>query len=217
MASDKLNICYVLFDFNSDIKINPDQFRGFMAHMFSNVSEFHHHSGNSYHYPLIQYKRIGDKLSIVGIGEYSKMVAQSMPNIDHITTQNEKIPIHNIQIKNSIFIRENKFCVYSFVTPWIALNELNYEKYRNINKSEKKRFLEKILVGNILSMFKGLGIFVTEKVEITILKQFSKPITVHDNKFVGFKLDFACNTTLPEYLGLGKSVSKGFGVIRKLN
>ncbi len=216
MVSDKLNICYISFDFDSDIKMNPAQFRGFMAHVFSNVSEFHHHSENSYHYPLVQYKRIDKKLAIVGIGEYAKMVSQNMPNMDHITTENQKIPLHNIQIKNIVFTRESKNCMYRFVSPWIALNESNYEKYKKLGKIEKKKLLEQILVGNILSMFKGLGIFVTDKIEVIILRQISKPIVVHENKFVGFKTDFVSNTSIPEFLGLGKSVSKGFGTIRKM-
>lgn len=217
MASDKLKICYVTFDFDSDFKINPSKFRGFMAHLFSNVSEFHHHSSESYHYPLIQYKRINRKLALIGIGQYADMVAQNMPDIDHITTENQKIPLYNIHIKNLVFNRENKLSTYTFTSPWIALNEKNYEKYKNLRKVEKKKLLERILVGNILSMYKGLGIFISDEIAVSILNQFSKPITAHENKFVGFRLNFACNTSLPEYLGLGKSVSKGFGVISRLN
>lgn len=217
MVNDKLKICYVTFDFDSSIKMNPNQFRGFMAHLFSNIPEFHHHSENSYHYPMIQYKRIDGNLAVIGIGKYADIVAQNMPYIDHITTENQKIPLQNIQIKNSFFTLENKLHTYSFTSPWIALNEKNYEKYKHLEPKEKRKLLEKILVGNILSMYKGLGMFVTNKIEISILKYFSKPTTAHDNKFVGFMINFACNTSIPEYLGLGKSVSKGFGSVKIKN
>jgi hypothetical protein len=217
MADKNIEICTAIFDYDSDFSISPARFRGFMAHLFSNISEFHHHSNNSYHYPLIQYKRINGKLAIVGIGKFADIVYNNIPSIEHITTEKEKIPINNIEIKNSVFSMISKLSVYGFSSPWIALNEINYAKYKQSGKPDKKKLLEKILVGNILSMFKGLGIFVPQKVEANILRHYSKPITVHDNRFVGFRLDFACNVVLPEFIGLGKSVSKGFGVIKEKN
>ncbi|MEM2160315.1 MAG: CRISPR-associated endonuclease Cas6 [Candidatus Nitrosotenuis sp.] len=216
MADKRIEICIAMFDFDSDGRISPAKFRGFMAHHFSNISEFHHHSENSYHYPLIQYKRIDGKLSIVGIDKFANLVSQNMSDIDHITTESEKIPVNNIAIRNSTFSRFNNTFEYEFYSPWIALNETNYEKYKQLGKSDKKNLLEKILIGNILSMFKGLGIFITKKVEVNIIKQSSMPITAHENKFVGFRLNFTCNTNLPDFLGLGKSVSKGFGTIHQI-
>ncbi|MFM8659222.1 MAG: CRISPR-associated endonuclease Cas6 [Candidatus Nitrosotenuis sp.] len=217
MADKTIEICTAMFDFDSDERISPTQFRGFMAHLFSNISEFHHHSDNNYHYPLIQYKRVQNKIAIIGIGNYADIVSSNMADIEHITTETQKIPIKNIQINNSVYSIVEKLSTYGFSAPWIALNEENYAKYKQASKSDKRKLLEKILVGNILSMFKGLGIFVPQKIEVNILRHYSKPITVHDNKFVGFGLDFACNVVLPEYVGLGKSVSKGFGVIKKKN
>ena len=204
-----------MFDFDSEENITPAKFRGFMAHLFSNIAEFHHHADNNYHYPLIQYKRIQSKIAIVGIGKYADIVAFNMSDIDHITTETQKIPIKNIQIKNSVYSIVEKLSTYNFSSPWIALNETNYVKYKQANKSDKKKLLEKILVGNILSMFKGLGIVVPQKIEVNILKYYSKSVIAHNNKFVGFRLEFACNIVLPEFIGLGKSVSKGFGVIKK--
>ncbi|CAE6493542.1 CRISPR-associated endonuclease Cas6 [Candidatus Nitrosotenuis uzonensis] len=217
MADKVIDICTATFDFDSDERISPAKFRGFMAHLFSNIAEFHHHSDNSYHYPLIQYKRVQSKIAIVGIGKYADIVAFNMADVDHITTETQKIPIKNIQIKNSVYSIAEKLSTYGFSSPWIALNETNYVKYKQAGKSDKKKLLEKILIGNILSMFKGLSIFVPQKIEVNILQHYSKPITVHDNKFVGFKLEFTCNVVLPEFIGLGKSVSKGFGVIKKKN
>jgi len=216
MASNKLNICYVIFDFNSDFKISPTKFRGFMAHLFSNISEFHHHSEQSYHYPLIQYKRINSKLAIIGIGKYADIVNQNIPSIEHITTETQKIPVNNIQLTNSVFDLQYSLSKYRFISPWIALNKQNYEKYRTLSGSERKKILEKVLVGNILSMYKGLGIFIQDKIEVSILKQISKPVTAHENRFIGFHPIFASNTKLPEFFGVGKSVSKGFGTIQEI-
>lgn len=216
MVTQKLEICIATFDHNSDFSISPTKFRGYVAHLFSNISEFHHHTANSYHYPLIQYKKIDSKIGIIGIGKYADVLSRSVPNIEHITTEDQKIPISSIHVTNTFFVQQRGLHTYRFSSPWIALNEQNYEKFRTLTKHERKKFLEKILVGNILSMYKGVGIFIENKIEVNILKQFSRKITAHQNQFVGFRLDFACNTNLPEYIGLGKSVSKGYGVIQEV-
>ena len=104
---------------------------------------------------------------------------------------------------------------YRFITPWLALNEKNYKTYLKLATKERKSFLERILVGNILSMLKGLGIRIEFKIEVKILKISSKTTQVHYNKFVGFYCDWNSNILIPKYCGLGKSVSKGYGTVIK--
>ena len=216
MDSNGIKICYAVLDFDSDYKVTPVKLRGFLAHLFANISEFHHHSENSYHYPLIQYKKIGKKLVIIGIDEFAEIVFQNMSGLDHITTESQKIPLNNIEIKSSSYLIEQTQRMYKFTSPWLALNKKNYVKFKVLKNSEKKSFLEKILIGNILSLLKGLGIFVDYKITVNITKFKSIRITAHQNKFAGIYAEFECNTLLPEYLGLGKSVTKGFGIVMEI-
>lgn len=41
------------------------------------------------------------------------------------------------------------------------------------------------------------------------------PVTAHEHGFSGFYGAFVANLSLPQYLGIGKSVSKGFGILEK--
>ncbi len=215
MGNNRIKICYAVLDFDSDYKVTPIKLRGFLAHLFANISEFHHHSENSYHYPLIQYKRIENKLAIIGIKEFAEFIFQNMSELDHITTETQKIPLNNIEIKSSLYIIELVHTKYKFLSPWIALNKRNYAKFKELKNSDKKSFLEKILVGNILSMLKGFEIFINYKIIVSITKFRSIPVIAHKNKFAGMYAEFETNILLPDHLGLGKSVTKGFGVIRK--
>lgn len=215
MADRVVDVCYVTLDFDSDFKVSPVKLRGFLAHLFASISEFHHHSDQSYHYPLIQYKRIDKKLAVVGINNFSEIIFQNMSRLDHITTETQKIPLNSIEIKNHSYTLEFVHTRYKFLSPWIALNEKNYAKFKESKNIEKKLFLEKILVGNILSMLKGLGIFIDHKIIVSITKFASIPVTVHKNKFAGIHAEFETNVLLPDYLGLGKSVTKGFGTIAR--
>ena len=81
---------------------------------------------------------------------------------------------------------------------------------------KKKLFLEGILTRNIISMMKGLKISFDHKIIVSITKFKIIQVTAHQNKFVGIYADFGINVVLPEYLGLGKSVTKGFGVIHHI-
>ena len=213
---DGIKLCYVTLDFDSDFNVTPVKLRGFLAHLFANISEFHHHSDQSYHYPLIQYKRIGKNLAIVGIEEFAEIIFQNMSRLDHITTETQKIPLNNIEIKSISCRLEQTDVKYKFTSPWIALNEKNYTKFKGLKNSEKRSFLERILVGNILSMLKGFGVFIDYKIVVSITKFKSIPVFAHKNRFAGMYAEFETNILLPDYLGLGKSVTKGFGVMRKV-
>ena len=210
---DRVKFCYVTMDFDSDKNVTPTQLRGFLAHLFTNISEFHHHSDNSYHYPLIQYKRMDKKLAVIGIGEFVDVVFEKISNLDHITTQDQKIPLTNIEIRNTIYHAKEVKTKYKFASPWIALNKENYAKYSLLARKDQKQFLEQILVGNILSMLKGMKMFVDYIITVKINSYKSITTTVHQNKFAGFFCEWDSSITLPEHCGLGKSISKGFGVV----
>ncbi|MDH5462741.1 MAG: CRISPR-associated endonuclease Cas6 [Nitrosopumilus sp.] len=214
--ADRVKFCYATMDFDSEKNVTPIQLRGFLAHLFTNISEFHHHSDNSYHYPRIQYKRIDKKLAVIGIGEFADVVFEKMSNLDHITTQDQKILLTNIEMQNTTYFPKQVKNRYKFASPWIALNQENYTKYSSLAKKDQKQFLEKILVGNILSMLKGMKIFVDYAITVKIDRYKSITTTAHQNKFTGFFCEWDSSISIPEYCGLGKSISKGFGVVISL-
>ena len=104
---------------------------------------------------------------------------------------------------------------YQFISPWMCLNEINYKKYLNINEEEKKELLKKILIGNIISMSKGLNYTVTDKIMVDLEV---KPIKVKfkNQNMLCFVGNFIANFMIPNKLGIGKSVSRGFGTIIKV-
>jgi len=210
----KVKICYASFGTDSQ-KVNAVSLRGYMGYLFADDREFHHHSESSHHYPKIQYKKIDQELIIMGLAEYADVIFEKISQVDHVTTESKKLPVHNLILETKIFNIVQESSKYCFVTPWLGLNEKNYEKYIMLNTKDKVTFLEKILVGNILSMLKGLGIRIDFKIEVKILKFRSKTVLAHNNRFAGFFSEWDSNISLPENCGLGKSVSKGFGIVKK--
>ena len=105
---------------------------------------------------------------------------------------------------------------YRFLTPWLALNEENHRKYQRLRSwNEKKEMLSKILIGNIIAMSKGLGYTVPAPIEVELGRLREVPARLKGTPMIGFLGDFKVNFEIPDYLGLGKSVSRGFGTVKR--
>lgn len=48
------------------------------------------------------------------------------------------------------------------------------------------------------------------------VRPIKKPVDCKGNKFIGFMGNFKVNFELPDYIGLGKGVSRGFGTVRRI-
>ena len=184
---------------------------------------FHNHieNGFRYRYPLIQYKRIGGNASIVCIGEGTDEIGQFFAGADLDICIGERpvqLQVEDVRATRTLVQTWENTFTYS-CRKWLPLNQENYDKYMQLDGlMERIIFLQKILIGNILSMCTGLGIHIENNVtcEITYLSDMSI-YKYKDIKMVGFDLQFKSNISLPNYIGLGKGVSLGFGVIHQLN
>ena len=198
----------------------PSKVRGFIGRQYSEFSLLHNHIQNNkfmFNYPMVQYKVIDGSIVIVGIDEGGEILKKIAPelnilNLDKKYTINEKI-IHEreVDIKPS---SEEKH--YRFVTPWLGLNQKNYKAYVNSKSwKEKKEMLNKILVGNILSMSKGLAIVVNKR--LYAKTHFDEEIAEYKGvKMNAFTGEFKIHYDIPDYFGLGKGVSQGFGCVKQV-
>ena len=83
--------------------------------------------------------------------------------------------------------------------------------------SERRELLENILIGNILSVSKSLGYTVAEPIKAEIGKMREVKTRLKDVPMIGFLGTFSVNFEIPDYWGIGKSVSRGFGTLIKCN
>ncbi|HJH31209.1 MAG TPA: hypothetical protein C5S50_03265, partial [Methanosarcinaceae archaeon] len=63
---------------------------------------------------------------------------------------------------------------------------------------------------------KGLGYVVPDTIRLEIGKTKNVMCKVKGVQFVGFFCEFIANFKIPDYLGLGKSVSRGYGAVEKI-
>lgn len=181
---------------------------------------FHNHlpedGGYRYSYPLIQYKRINQKAAILCIGEGTDTIGKFFFDSDlklRLGDTIEKFKVDNLKAyRQRILVWDSKFQYR--IRKWIALNQENYETFMQLEGvAEKSLFLERILTGNILSFAKGLNIFFDKQVECKITR-LSEPNTTwyKGTKLTMFDAEFTTNVSIPDFAGLGKGVSIGYGI-----
>ena len=198
-------------------------FRGAIAPLFPEENIYHNHEGKSlmYRYPLFQYKLIEGRISIVGINEGAASVENHFHCGQSLTLRlydkDMELRVSNkmtyYYIPESFEKSEN----YYFLRGWLPLNQENYIKYLNAESiSEKISLLDNILSANILSLFSGFGYYSENRSVARIVEIVSSDtLKYKDNEMLSFNVRFKCNAALPEFCGLGKGASRGYGTIFK--
>ena len=183
---------------------------------------FHNHLDDDkllYKYPLIQYKTINRKPAIqcidLGVDEIQKFFDK---NSWYLIISDRKLEMKILRLDMNQFTMQvwDKLFNYS-IRNWIALNKQNYETYLTLDGlAEKVALLEKILTANILAFAKGIN-WTVDKPIIVKIKTLSetRDVKLKGRTVLGFNVMFASNVFIPKYIGLGKSVSLGFGIVTK--
>lgn len=216
----KINTNYLILKTNKSIKQDSSKLRGYFGNTFKNYPLLHNHYAGEvlYSYPLIQYKIIDGQASILGIEEGATLLKDLSSEITELRLSDSYYKVEDSVLTNREYnvSTSNKELHFKFLTPWLALNPKNHAKYKQIKSwKDKKLFLNKILIGNILSMCKGLGIIVDRRLYV---KSRLDAVNVNYKgiPMLGFTGEFKVRFNLPDYCGLGKGVSQGFGTVKRI-
>ncbi len=162
-----------------ELKIKPSELhkvRGYFGEQFREFDLLHNHDlktgKNIYRYPAIQFK-IADKiLSIFSYGEKAIEIFKTIffkSDKIIIGSQTMEINEKQFEIKEKSFGLKDDSFVYSFISPWIGLNQKNYSSYIKLNsEEEKKDKLNAILINNIISFCKFAGYTIKDTVKVIL-------------------------------------------------
>lgn len=184
---------------------------------------FHNHLSETqfiYQYPKIQYKIDRGKPIILCLNE-------GIDEIHHFFSK----PSWDLTIYDRLYkIKVNKLLINQFTMQvwdqmfryrmyrWHALNQDNYKQYLQLSSNtEQQKKLESILIGNILSFAKGINWTVEKEIKLSIKSILNERwLLMKNTKIRGFDIEFETNVFLPNYIGLGKNVSFGFGMVKQI-
>jgi len=195
--------------------------RGYFGNVFKEHSPLlhnHFEDGTSrYAYPQVQYKVIDNKPMLVGLAEGAGLLTELFLKIKKIDIDGREYEVNSKNITSKVVElgKLNQLTNYQFGTLWMALNQKNYQYYSELSDdSAQSAFLNRQLQNNILSFYKGIGFFTDDRIMAT--GNFTvKTTRFKDNRMLAFQGSFVTNALLPDYVGIGKAVSRGFGTVIK--
>jgi len=166
-------------------------------------------------YPRVQVKILNEQIYIVGINEgvdSIKAIAKKMDFLDfgNITFQ---ILDNEIEEHQNRFQPVTKLIRYRFVTPWVALNQTTGYRYRNLNNADRVNFLNRLLGQNIVFMAREMGMELEENIFTKVTLSSLFPRQVDENNWGAFDGEFRANFVLPNYLGIGNGITRGYGTL----
>ncbi len=221
----KLRILSVTFD----AQIEPWELpylRAAIAHQAGWEHEmFHNHNGETggFHYrlPLIQYKHHRGRPMLLclneGIDEAYHFFSHPNWNV-LINGRDVPIGISRLDVREYHLTTPQERPRLYHIRHWIALNEDNYATYTRLPGMVERLFLlEKILQNQIVAFLQEVDCAPDWGVEVKLLdKKDERWVSYKGVRVLAFSLEFSSNVFLPDYIGLGKGCSSGWGVVRPI-
>jgi hypothetical protein len=153
---------------------------------------------------------------LMGIAEGVAILRGLWPAIDVAQLGDEQLRVTDAEIdtRDTEIASTAEPLVYRFVTAWLALNPRNFRAYVDSFSTKFRRDeLSRILVGNCLGLVRSLDLRFPERIDADGRQLTSIKVTLDGQGMIGFVGKFSVNLKLPGYIGLGKSVWRGFGAI----
>jgi hypothetical protein len=204
--------------------VNPMQFsitelRSYLAGKLGEFTALHKDtaSGFIYRYPVVQCKQFKNMFIILGISQGADFLFEHTRGLKEICQGTIACTI----LERDPAIRLEEFGIgslqtYEFLTPWLALNQQNAKKFYILKgKAERDAFMHRILVNNLGMLAKSLDYKISEPIQCDAKIRFRIDRIERENVIV-FLGKFRTNLKIPDYFGIGQSVSQGFGTIRSI-
>ncbi|MCK9630379.1 MAG: CRISPR-associated endonuclease Cas6 [Methanoregula sp.] len=176
-------------------------------------------AGNVIHrYPAVQCKQVRHDLVVIGICQGAGFLRQMVEGNAEIMTGDNRCTIasRDPEIRNEEFGIGPIMYEYEFLTPWIALNQQYAKKFYDLKgKPARDAFMQKILATHLNTLAKSLDYAPAEPVTCMAHVRFIRERIDRENVIV-FLGKFRTNLRIPDYFGIGQSVSLGYGTIRKI-
>ena len=196
------------------------ELRSFFNKKFAGFTQCHRQEAGSFihRYPAVQCKVIRDFPTVIGISEGAAFLKE-------FSDESREIPLgpvtyriaeHDIVIRDEPFGCSDAVHSYEFATPWLALTQENYKKfYKLTGKPARDEFVQKIFVDTLLTLSKSLDYEVPVPISCDTNLHFQKD-RLDGVSVMTFTGKFQVNFEIPDYLGIGKSVSQGYGAVRRI-
>ena len=194
--------------------------RGYFGRLFQEHSPLlHNHFEDGslrYAYPLVQYKVVNGVPMLLGLDEGAKLLVELFLQVRELTLEGQTYPILAKHIDSQEVFPgiSDQLTQYRFATHWMALNQTNYSSYLRATEEERQHMLRKILTNHLVAFLKSFDAL-TEKPIMVLPALEQHQANFKNQPMLVFSGTFVSNVQLPNEVGIGKSVSRGFGTIQR--
>ena len=169
-------------------------------------------------YPRVQVKILNEQIYVVGIKEGAEPIRMMTKELTTLNFGNITFEIADVDIEET----ENRFqhvdqlLRYRFVSPWVALGNTTQNRYKFLKNNDRTAFLNKLLGQNIVFLGREMEIDLNDKVYTKIKLTSLLPKPVDEDNWGAFSGEFQTNFVLPDYIGIGNGITRGYGAIHSL-
>lgn len=157
---------------------------------------------------------------LIAWGPALEVVEKIRDELDQLRLQRQTHDITAIELHDRVdpFGAAPYPLTYTSVSPWLALNESNHRTYlKLVNPRKQRALLNRIMVGNLLALAKHADHWVDDRIVCKIEDFDEQPIMHKGTELLGFNVRCIMNFNLPQWLGVGKLTSKGYGLFRPID
>ncbi|MEM6342926.1 MAG: CRISPR-associated endonuclease Cas6 [Bacteroidota bacterium] len=166
-------------------------------------------------YPLVQYRLYQGHAAMLGYNEGALAVSRFLADYDgtlYLKGEDLKLPIRDFRQRTWELKASTQSLQYR-LKDWIALNQRNYHRWQTAPSDiARKQLLERILTAHLLAFAKAMhwDIDWTLQIEIQEIER-TKQTRYRNVSLLAFDIRYTANLCIPANIGLGKSVSEGYG------
>jgi len=202
------------------LRFSADELRSFLNKKMAEYITLHKDdtAGFIHRYPVLQCKQIKTGLIMIGISQGAGWLCRSTHDRKILGTGEStcRITARDPAIRSEPFGVADASITYEFLTPWLALNQQHAKKFYDLNgKLQRDAFMQKLLAAHLHTLAKSLDYGITIPVSCEAKVRFRRDRIGRENVIV-FLGKFVTNLTIPDYLGIGLSVSQGYGTIKRI-
>lgn len=197
--------------------------RGYFGDMFRQHSPLlHNHLEGGelrYAYPLVQYKVIDGVPVLMGIEEGALLLMDLFLQVQELVIDGRAFPLFQKDLRCSEAVAgySEALHTYRFKTLYVPLNQDNFHTWQQEDDATRRRHLDVLLRNHILAAFKGMGVWLEPEQRILAQAGYlaQKSTRFKNQTLLAFSGTFTTNAVLPQWTGIGKSVSRGFGAVER--
>ena len=218
LITPKIKSATVKLKTDRPVQKTPYQVKGVLMKNFPNdeiVPMLNGSYRKKFLYPRIQVKIVDEEILLVGLHQ----------GVDPILVIHEKIKDLNfgditfdvleksIQVSEEAFFFSSSIHKYKFLSNWVALNINTSKKYDLKKDEDKLQYLNNLIAKNIVFIAREMGFELPKNIYSKISVSDLNPIKLDQNGWRAFDGEFYSNIILPDYIGIGNGITRGYGTI----